>query len=225
MKKALILLFLLCFATACGPPPGGNISETTRELKELYEAEAIIKKADRLFKEKDYTGAIEEYKRFLDLHPLHEYAPYAQYRIGLAYFNQIDTIDRDITPVQKAYSAFSLLIKNYPNSKYVSDAKEKLKICREKLAEREFYVGYFYMRTGKYKAAIARFETVLTSYKDTSVVPKTLYYMALTYKREGRSDRALENLNILLARYPESPYKSKALRLLKSINKGIHHLE
>lgn len=228
MKKnffSSIIILLSCITislfTGCsGKKEPETLADTylTQEVKELYDAKALLDKANSLFDDKDYTGAIEEYKRFLELHPLHRAAPYAQFRIGLAYFNQIRTIDRDIEPVENAYSSFELLLRNYPGSKYEDEAREKIKICREKLAEREFYVGRFYLKIGKHPAAIERFSNILSKYNDTGVAQKTMYYLAVAYADSGNTDKAIATLKYFLERYPtKTKYKKAATNLLTEL--------
>jgi len=227
-KKVFAVSYLVIFLSAAllfngcaGSNETNTLSQTdslTDSLKELYDADALLKKADRLFKEKDYPGAIQEYKRFLELHPIHKSASYSQYRIGLSYFKQIRSIDRDIEPVQKALSAFDTIVNVYPGSEYKNDSTEKIKICRDKLAEREFYIGNFYMRKEDYQAAIVRFTNVLTDYNDTGIVEKTLYHLGIAYSSSSKADKAKETLQTLLTSYPESSYKEDASQLLARLN-------
>ena len=120
-SAVIFLSATLLFSGCAGSNKTDTLSKTdslTDSLKELYDADTLLKKADKLFKEKDYTGAVQEYKRFLELHPIHKSAPYSQYRIGLSNFKQIKSIDRNIEPVQKALAAFDTVVKVYPGSEH-----------------------------------------------------------------------------------------------------------
>ncbi|MCC7202120.1 MAG: outer membrane protein assembly factor BamD [Nitrospirae bacterium] len=222
VSSAVVLLSAALLFNGCaGSNKTDTLSKTdglTDSLRELYDADTLIKKADKLFKEKDYPGAIQEYKRFLELHPIHKSASYSQYRIGLSYFKQIKSIDRDIEPVQKAMTAFDTVIKVYPNSDYISDSTEKMKICRDRLAEREFYIGNFYLHKEDYQAAIVRFNNVLSDYNGSSVAEKTLYHLGVAYSSSSKADKAREILQSLLTVYPESRYKEDASQLLAKLN-------
>ena len=223
-STVLLLSATLLFSGCAGGNKTDTLSKTdslTDSLKELYDADTLIKKADKLFKEKDYHGAIQEYKRFLELHPIHKSAPYSQYRIGLSYFKQIKSIDRNIEPAQKALAAFDTVIKVYPGSEHINDSMEKIKICRDKLAEREFYIGNFYLHKEDYHAAIVRFNNILTDYNDTSVAEKTLYHLGIAYRSSSKEDKAKEALQNLLSIYPESRYKEDASQLLAKLNSNL----
>lgn len=212
----LALLFAGCGGTAKTDTLSGD--SLSDGIKELYDADALLKKADKLFKDKEYISAIQEYRRFLELHPIHKSASYAQYKIGLSHFKQIRTIDRDIEPVQKALSAFETVLKDYPGNEYTEDAREKVKICRGKLAEREFYIGNFYLKRDDYPAAIERFNNVLNDYADTEVLEKAIYHLAVAYSSSGKMERAVETLESLLSNYPETRYKKGATQLLAKLN-------
>ncbi len=223
-SMVIFLSATLLFNGCAGSNNTDTLSKTdslTDSLKELYDADTLLKKADRLFKEKDFPGAVQEYKRFLELHPIHKSAPYSQYRIGLSYFKQIKSIDRDIEPVQKALTAFDTVTKVYPGSDYITDSAEKIKICRDKLAEREFYIGNFYLHKEDYQAAIVRFNNVLTDYNDTAVAEKTLYHLGIAYSSSSKADKAKETLQNLLTIYPESKYKEDASQLLAKLNSNL----
>ncbi len=207
----------LLFTGCAGTTKPDTLSGDTQSLKELYDAQVLLDKADKLFKEADYTGASQEYRRFLEYHPVHKSASYVQYRIGLSHFKRIRTIDRDIEPVQKALAAFEILERDYPLSEYVNDTKEKIKICREKLAEREFYIGSFYLNKEAYPAAIERFNTILNEYSDTAVSEKASYYLSIAYNSNGTSDKAVNILKNLLEKHPETSYKKDASELLAKL--------
>ncbi len=227
MQRSIKILFLYIvlsyplLVTGCAgtaKPDTLSSDSLTEGLKELYDAQALLNKADKLFKDKDYISAAQEYRRFLELHPIHKSASYVQYRIGLAYFNQIRSIDRDIEPVQKALSAFEVVLKDYPGNEYTDDSREKIKICRGKLAEREFYIGNFYLKKEDYPAAIERFNNILKEFADTDVVPKAFYHLGIAYSSSGESTRAVEVLQDLLSKYPETTYKRGATQLLANLN-------
>lgn len=217
---SILISFPLLFIGCAGKTKKDTLSNNnlSEGLKELYDAQALLDKADKFFKEKDYVGATQEYRRFLELHPLHKSASYAQYRIGLSHFKQIRSIDRDIEPVQKALSAFETILKDYPENEYADDVREKIKVCRTKLAEREFYIGNFYLKKEVYPAAIQRFNNILTDYADTEVVQKAFYHLGIAYSYSGESGKAAEVLQNLLSQYPDTTYKSGASQILAKLN-------
>jgi len=168
--------------------------ESFEKLKDWYPFSkfailAELKLADANYNIKEYEEAIASYEEFESLHPRNEAIPYVIYKIGLCYFDQIDTIDRDQTPANKALNTFKRLEKQFPGDSYTIKAKEHIKECLKSLAGHDFYVGLFYFKTKHYKAALSRFQSVLTKYSDVGVHQMALQHIAtcdaLLKKQEG----------------------------------------
>jgi len=152
-------------------------TEAFRKFKEEfplshYTPLAELRIADALFFDKNYAEAIVQYEDFKKLHPLHSEVPYAIYQIGLSHFKQIGTLDRDQTETERAIEQFRYLVENFPQSPHTSEAKKKMQYCQLQLAEHEFYIGHFYYRMKKYKAALGRFEGILQKYPDSGLGKK-----------------------------------------------------
>ena len=62
------------------------------------------------YKNKDYIKAEANLNRFLNLYPAAELAPYAQYLLGICYFDQIIEVARDQTSVTKSLETFKLIL-------------------------------------------------------------------------------------------------------------------
>jgi len=191
---------------------------TEDTLEQHYEPLTIMKRAESFYAKKNYIEAASEYERFLELHPLHRLAPLAQFRLGMSHFKQINTIDRDSEPLQKAMQAFQKLVTVYPKSPYVAEAKAKLAVCRERLARYQLYIGNFYYQKGAYPAAVYRFNKVIQEYGDLEIAAEALYRLALSYQGLGQTAQAETALRLLLEKYPESSYGGEANGLIQQIN-------
>jgi len=166
---------------------GGNYNKSIEAFEKLkdwypfskYAMLAELKIADAYFNLEEYEEAIFAYEEFENLHPRNEAVPYVVYQIGLSYFNQISTPDRDQTTAQKAMDTFSRLLARYPNNEYANTARENIKKCLKSLSENEFKVGEYYYDQKHYKAALSRFMIVLTQYPDVGVHYDALQYIAI----------------------------------------------
>jgi outer membrane protein assembly factor BamD len=144
-----------------------------------YALLAELKIADCNYKLGEYDKAIEAYEQFINLHPRNEAVPQAIYHIGLCYFEQIATVDRDQTSARKALDTFGQLKKHFPESEYTYKADEKIDECLKSLAGNEFYIGIFYYKSKHYKAAFHRFRNIVTNYPDVGIHKQALDYMTL----------------------------------------------
>jgi outer membrane protein assembly factor BamD len=131
-----------------------------------YAILAELKVADAHFYREEYPEAIGAYEDFVQLHPKNEAIPYVKYQIALCYFKQMLSKDRDQTPTRMAILSFERLLREHAESAYASEARKKINDCRKLLAEHDLYVGRFYYNSEYYKAALGRFEGVLTGYVD-----------------------------------------------------------
>lgn len=144
-----------------------------------YTALAQLKIADAYFRLEEFTEAIYAYEEFDSLHPRNEAIPYVIHQIGLCYFNQMDSVDRDQTSTRKALETFRRLVSQFPDSEYTVSGREYIKVCQKNLAAHEFYVGMFYYKNEYYKPALYRFRAVLSNYPDVGIHQEALRYIAL----------------------------------------------
>lgn len=178
-------------------------------------AQAELKIADAQFANKNYIEAAAAYEDFRKLHPKHEKAVYALYRLGLCHFNQIDKIDTEQTPVKNAVTMFETFLKEYPTSEYAAEVRQKLEICHTKQLQYEIYVGRFYYRTEKYQAAIKRLEEALAQVPKSPLHDETLFYLGAAYLRSGDKAKGEQTFARLSAEFPSSKYVVEGQKLLK----------
>ena len=119
------------------------------------------------FRNKDFEKAAPEFETFVTLYPSNQIADLGQYRLARTYFDQMPTVERDQKITAQALTEFQKLIRLYPESRYAPDAIVKIEACRLRLAQKELWIAAFYVRQGKYEAALPRFDTVIKDYGRT----------------------------------------------------------
>jgi outer membrane protein assembly factor BamD len=182
-----------------------------------YHPNVIMKRGEAYFEKEEYAEALVEYKHFMELHRNHVLAPYAAFRMGEIHFKMAKTIDRDPEPMQKAITAFEQMRKEFPGSRYDTQAQQKLEECHDWMAQMHLFVGQFYYRRGSYLAATHRFQQILKNYPDKPIAPEALYFLAKAYHEMGADDWARENLVILAEKYPNSTASGAGKTLLEKI--------
>jgi len=178
-----------------------------------YALDGEIMLADVLYADEKYDEARVYYTDFVALHPSHPKASYAMFQKGMCYFRNILSVDRDQTNTRKAIIAFEDLAKNFPGSPYDKKARELIVFMRNRLAERELYVGRFYLKKKNYKGALARFNVILKEYPRSRVVDEALYYIVKAYVKLGEAERARDVLTTLRSEFPGSPYVKAAAKV------------
>lgn len=182
-----------------------------------YHPNVIMKRGEAYFEKEEYAEALVEYKHFMELHRNHVLAPYAAFRIGEIHVAMAKTIDRDPEPIHKAVAAFEQMRKDFPGSRYDSQAQQKLEECHDWIAQMHLFVGQFYYRRGSYLAAAHRFQHILKEYPDKPVAAEALYFLAKAYHEMGADDWARENLVLLEEKHPNSTVSESGKSLLKKI--------
>jgi outer membrane protein assembly factor BamD len=137
-----------------------------------YSMLAELKSADSNYYLKNYEEALLIYRDFEKDHPTNEAIPYVMYQMGMCNFNKIDTIDRDTSGANNAIYAFTKLLRAYPDSPYTGDAQQRIQDARNFLADHEYYVISFYVRTKAYAEAEGRLEYLLRQYPDADIAPQ-----------------------------------------------------
>ena len=177
---------------------------------------AELKMADCLYYQGQYGSAFIQYQEFTRLHPTHKFIDYAYYQMGMCYYKQICSIDRDQSFTQNAIKQFEKLLSLFPSSPYAPSAREKIKECKKYLAEHIIYIGNFYYRTGAFKAALHRYLEALNNYHDYLTSPDLLIFqLGKLYLRLNQPENARNQFITLIREYPESPFVSLCEALLE----------
>src|SRR5712691_3943132 len=130
------------------------------------------------------TQAEIEYKDFKTFFPNMPEAAEAQLKVANIHYQQMEKPDRDYTHAMRAEQEYRQLIMQFPDSKLVPEAKQRLLEVQEVVAEREFRIGRFYYLRQSYPAAIARLRTSVDRYPLYSRVDEALYLLGQSYEGE-----------------------------------------
>jgi outer membrane protein assembly factor BamD len=145
-----------------------DAAQTFNEIERLYPfsqlaKRAIIMSAFSSYTARDFGNARATARRYLDLYPSDEDAPYAQHLIALTYYDNIVDVGRDQGTTQEALTALREVVSRYPNTDFARDAQYKIDLTLDHLAGKEMAVGRYYLKRGYYTAAINRFRSWSTS--------------------------------------------------------------
>ena len=125
-----------------------------------------------------------EYKDFRTFFPNMPEAAEAQLKVANIHYQEMEKPDRDYTHAMRAEEEYRALIQEYPDSKLVPQAKQRLREVQEVLADREFGIGKFYYLRLAYPAAIARLKTLVDRYPLYSGADQALFLLGQSYEAE-----------------------------------------
>jgi outer membrane protein assembly factor BamD len=131
--------------------------------------------------------AEQEYSDFEIFFPNMPEAAEAQLKIANIHYQQMEKADRDYTHAKRAEDEYRKMILQYPDSKLVPEAKQRLLEVQEVLGEREFEIGRFYYLRESYPASIARLQSLVDKYPLYSRADEAEYLLGQNY--EGQISR------------------------------------
>ena len=164
-----------------------------------------------------FEEAILAADRYMALFPSSPEMAYVLFLKGTAYFAQIKDITRDQQLSQDSIATYTLLIRNYPDSEYAKDAREKMVIAVDQLAGKEMSVGRYYAGNGQYTAAINRFRVVVDRYQTSTHIEEALFRLTESNLALGLTNEAQTAAAVLGHNYPSSSWYKQSLELLNRV--------
>jgi outer membrane protein assembly factor BamD len=181
-----------------------------------------------------------EYKDFETFFPNMQEAAEAQLKIANIHYQQMEKPDRDYTHAKRAEDEYRSLILQYPDSKLLPEAKQRLLEVQEVLGEREFEIGRFYYLRQSYPAAIARLSSLVERYPLYSHADEALYLLGQSYESEVTvlrskpfnevakaraieeyTKRAADAYQKILTRYPVMVRAEDARKRLEALHRPV----
>lgn len=180
-----------------------------------YAAQTQLDVSYAYFKNDDPDAALAAADRFIKVHPRNPSVDYAYYLKGLINFNRsigfldrflpTDASQRNPSNVKEAFNNFQELVRRFPNSKYVPDAKQRMVALRNNLAMYEIHVARFYLKRKAYVAAANRGSYVVKEFQRTPAVPYALQIMQEAYTKLGLDDLAADAEQVYQQNFPDGP--------------------
>lgn len=182
-------------------------------IENFYQSKLIMDAklalADSYYKQggiENYIVAVQQYEEFIKFYPSSVKADYAQFQIGICYYNQMNKPGRDQTNTYNSINALKKLIENYPRSSYIQAAKDYLIKAYINLNNHQLAIIRFYLKHKKWDATINRFEEMLNNSPKESITAEIYYYYAKTLQKVGRQEDSKIYSMLLIEKFPTSKY-------------------
>lgn len=181
-----------------------------------YTEQSMLDLSYAYFKAREPENALSTLNRFIRTYPTHPNVDYAYYLKGLVNFEEnmgfLERLmpnrvhDRDQSAARDAFNDFNELIRRYPDSRYVADARQRMVFLRNNLAAYEVEVANYYMRRKAYVAAANRARFALENYPGTPQNADALIVMYKAYTELSLPDLADSAMQVLELNYPDNYY-------------------
>jgi len=197
---------------------GGDVIYAAKKFNEAeilfpqseYAPKSALMAAYSYYSQNYYGDAIAELIRFLRVYPNHKDIAYAEYLLGLCYYEQIVDEKKDLQSIVNAKKTFRNLISKYPESEFATDATFKIDLINEVLAGKEMFIGRYYFDKKKWIPAINRFRIVVDNYETTIYVEEAIHRLVEIYYILGIETEAKKYANLLGYNYQSSQWYEKS---------------
>jgi len=179
-----------------------------------YTEQSMIDLSYAYFKAGEPENALSNLDRFIRTYPTHPNVDYAYYLKGLVNYSQnqgfLERImpdrvrDRDQSMATDAFLDFGELIRRFPDSRYVPDARQRMVFLRNNLAAYEIAVAQYYLRRKAYIAAVNRARYALETYPNTPELSEALIVMVKAYDKLSLPELSDGSLAVLALNYPDN---------------------
>ncbi|MFQ5822747.1 MAG: tetratricopeptide repeat protein [bacterium] len=174
----LILFYIIVFSVASIPVSWSQESKAEQEFNF----------AQKLYEDKIFVLAAEQFNIFAEKYPNHEKADEALFLSGEAYFAAEN--------YSHAFEKFKELEISYPQSQFVPKGRYRLAQCKK--AQQNF------------EAAAELFKRVSIFHPESELAPKALLEAGKTYSKSGKDNAAIAILFELIRSYPDTPERLEA---------------
>jgi outer membrane protein assembly factor BamD len=181
-----------------------------------YTEQSMLDLSYCYFKRGAREEALSTLDRFIRTYPAHPNVDYAYYLKGLVNYEQnvgfLEKLmpervrDRDQTTMEDAFLDFSELIRRFPDSRYVPDARQRMVFLRNNLAAYELIVADYYLGRKAYIAAANRARYALEVYPKTPLTPEALIVMHKAYTKLELPELADSSMAVLELNFPDNYY-------------------
>ncbi len=175
------------------------------------------------YKSQQPESAIDAAEEFERENPTHARVDYCLYMRGRVYFDQAPNVlekmfrvDLSLRPPKdtlRSFSTFQELVRRFPDSEYVADARQRMIFLRNRLAEYENHVAAYYIERGAYVAAVNRAKYALEHYPGAPQLEQTLALMVVAYENLGMTDLAADARRVLEESFGEGAAAETAAQL------------
>ena len=153
-----------------------------------------------------FVLAANEFREFMTFYPTHERAQYAQFKLGMTFYYQMHSAERDQTETREAIKELTAFTERYTGSPLIEEGRTHLREAHDRLSESEYRVGYFYWRSRWYPGAIDRFKSILASDPQFTTRDAVYFHLGDSLVKTQRPAEALPYYEKLIAEFESSEY-------------------
>ena len=187
-----------------------------------YAEQAQVELIYAYFMNSETEAAHSAAEKFIRLHPRHPNIDYAYFMKGLSSytrdrdmiirFTDTDISNRDISGAKESFAELNEFIIRFPDSQYVTYAKQRNIYLRNIIAKNELAAADYYLKIGAYVGALRRANYVVENIPNSSENYRALKILETCYKELGYSDLLDDIKKLIKINYPNESNESISSR-------------
>ncbi len=158
---------------------------------------AELRLADILVEEGKPEEATVAYREYVRAHRSDKNVEYAKFKLIKTLFFDIDDNiflpsqeERDQKSIQETHQEVLSFRKSYPKSRFGTEIDYILDVLQVRMMRHELYVAKYYLKEGKYDAAISRIDYALKHYSEASSKYEALLLKGELLLKKGKLEEA-----------------------------------
>lgn len=219
----------------------GSYTKAIRLFEQIAPAYRGKPQAEKLFymfaqsyyKTKQYYLAGYQFESFVSGYPKSEKVQEAAYLGAKSYSMLSPVFSLDQTDTFKAIDKLQVFIDTYPNSEYLGEANEAVRVLSEKIEKKVYENAKGYNTISDFKSALVALDNFIADYPGTPFKEDALFYKfdsayqlainSVPGKMEERLNVALTAHSNLMKFNADTKYKEKATEMLARVEKDLQN--
>lgn len=187
--------------------------------------------AQSYYKDEQYYLASYQFDAFLAGYPKSEKAEEAAFLSAKSNAMLSPVYSLDQVDTVKALDKLQAFIDKYPNSSYIKEANEEVKVLQGKLEEKAYMIAKNYNKISDFKSALVAFDNFLIDFPGSPYRERALYYKfdsayqlainSVPSKMEERLNNAKVAYSGLMKFNGSTEYKADADKMLARIENDL----
>lgn len=169
------------------------------------------------FQIKDYALASSQLDRLTRDFPTTPFAADALFWLARCDDLQSHPALLDQTETERALQRYNQFLEQYPDHERSEEARRRVQVLRDRLAEKLFRSGRLYSRLKQYEAAKIYFKFTIEKYPESRWAREAEFLLSEILVKQGYNDEAIATLKHLLAADPPGDLKGRAESRLRSL--------
>ena len=173
----------------------------------------------------EYPLAAVEFQILRKDYPTSERVEDAYFQEGVAYYEQVGRIERDITGAYEARMHFLRFLETYPRSTRIPEVHATLQEISDLMVNKRLAQIKIYRQLHRHEAVAITLDDILASEPGSSLVDQVLWERARTAEKLGDSETARDVYERLILEFPDTDAGRRAPGALRDTERKLEDLE